>query len=165
MGSKSNKSSRRSAKIRIASLADRTVLLPLIEAYYKFDAIKFDQRTTGRALGRLLRNKSFGRVWLVELAREPAGYAILTYNYDIEFGGVEGIITDFFVSPPYRKMGLGKKMIAVISSYCLNNAITAIELQVTRENRRARKFYESLGFEKFDRIVMGLDLALAKGPH
>jgi hypothetical protein len=26
--------------------------------------------------------------------RELVGYAILTYNYDLEFGGVQGIITD-----------------------------------------------------------------------
>jgi len=119
----------------------------------------FDRRTTCRALDQLLHKKSFGRVWLVEVGHEPAGYAILTYNYDLEFGGVEGIITDLFITAPHRRMGLGAKMIEAISAYCRKNRINAIELQVTQGNRRAKEFYKALGFKQFDRIVMGIDLA------
>lgn len=86
----------------------------------------------------------------------------MTYNFDLEFGGVEGIITDFFIAEDYRRRGLGARMISTIADFCRKNAIEAIELQVTRENRRARKFYEALGFETLDRTVMALNLKKPK---
>ena len=105
-----------------------------------------------------------GRVWVIETAeRGLVGYAILTYNYDLEFGGVQGIITEFFIIEPCRRQGLGRRMIATIASFCRKNRITTVELQVTRGNRRARQFYESLGFETLDRLVMDLDLQRSQG--
>jgi GNAT superfamily N-acetyltransferase len=138
-------------------------LLPLIQAYYQFDSIKFDRRTIVSALERLLRCRSLGSIWVIEGgARELAGYAILTYNYDLEFGGLQGIITEFFISQPHRRQGLGARVIAAIADFCRAAGISAIELQVTRGNRRAIKFYESLSFEMLDRLVLDLDLQRSK---
>ena len=147
-------------KIRLASPSDQVRLLPLIEQYYKFDSLKFDEQMIGQALQRLLRLRTLGRVWVIDTVaeRELVGYAILTYNYDLEFGGVQGIITDFFITEPYRRRGLGRRMIAAIAGFCRKNGIRTIELQVTRKNRRARQFYESLGFETLERLVMDLEL-------
>jgi ribosomal protein S18 acetylase RimI-like enzyme len=144
--------------IRFARRGDLARLLPLVEAYYKFDSIAFDRIITGRALRRLLRDPSLGRAWIVEAGRIAVGYAILTYNYDLEFGGMQGIITDMYVGPRYRRKGLGAKLIAAICDCCRADDIDAVELQVTASNRRAQSFYRALGFKRADRIVMGLDL-------
>jgi GNAT superfamily N-acetyltransferase len=149
--------------IRFASRSDKSGLLPLIRAYYRFDSIKFDHGKIVQALDRLLRSRSLGRIWVIEVRkRELAGYAILTYNYDLEFGGIQGIITDLFITEAYRRQGFGARMISAIVSFCRTNGISAIELQVTRCNCRARKFYHSLGFETLDRLVMDLDLHQTK---
>jgi GNAT superfamily N-acetyltransferase len=155
-----NMSSLPTNEIRLASPSDQVRLQPLIEEYYKFDSLKFDGRTIGRALRRLLRSRTLGRAWVIETVAEPGlvGYAILTYNYDLEFGGVQGIITEFFITEPYRRHGFGRRMIAAIAAFCRKSGITTIELQVTRCNRRARRFYESLGFKTLDRLVMDLEL-------
>ena len=160
MESSWNMSSLPRNKIRLASLSDQVRLLPLIEEYYRFDSLKFDGQMIGRGLQRLLRSRTLGRVWVIEMVAEPepVGYAILTYNYDLEFGGVQGIITDFYVTEPYRRRGLGHRMIEEIARFCRKNEITTIELQVTRRNRHARRFYKSLGFETLDRLVMDLEL-------
>jgi GNAT superfamily N-acetyltransferase len=160
MESSWNMSSLLTNKIRLASPSDQVRLLPLIEQYYKFDSLKFDGQTIGQALQRLLRSRTLGRVWVIDTVaeRELVGYAILTYNYDLEFGGVQGIITDFFITEPYRRHGLGRRMIAAITGFCRKGGIRTIELQVTRKNRRARQFYESLGFETLERLVMDLEL-------
>src|SRR5207253_2458527 len=102
--------------------------------------------------------RSLGRAWVIDMGSALAGYTIMTYNYDLEFGGLEGIITDFFIAERYRRKGLGAQMISVVANFCRKAGINAIELQVTRENRRAREFYKSLGFETLDRLVMSLDL-------
>ena len=160
MESSWNMSSLPITKIRSASPSDKVRLLPLIEEYYRFDSLKFDGQTIGRALQRLLRSRTLGRVWVIEPVAEPGlvGYAILTYNYDLEFGGIQGIITDFFITEPCRRHGLGRRMMVAIAGFCRKSGIATIKLQVTRRNRRARQFYESLGFETLDRLVMDLEL-------
>src|SRR6266481_2176720 len=148
----------RRLKIRPATQSDLARILPLIEAYYAFDSIDFDARVIRPALSRLLRDKSLGRCWVVDAAGALAGYAILTYIYDLEFGGTEGIITEFFIASNYRREGLGASMIATVREFCRSARIGTIELQVSRGNRRARSFYQDLGFEASDRIVMSIDL-------
>jgi GNAT superfamily N-acetyltransferase len=160
MESSWNMSSLPTNRIRPALPSDQVRLLALIEEYYRFDSLNFDGLTTGRALQRLLRSRTLGRAWVIEAVAERrlVGYAILSFNYDLEFGGIQGVITDFFIIEPYRRQGLGRQMVATIASFCRKSGITTIELQVTRKNRRARLFYESLGFETLDRLVMDLEL-------
>jgi GNAT superfamily N-acetyltransferase len=145
-------------KVRPATQSDLARMLPLVEAYYLFDSIDFDARVIRPALSRMLRDKSLGRGWVIDAGGALAGYAILTYNYDLEFGGIEGIITEFFIAPNYRREGLGARMIATLREFCRSARIGTIELQVSRGNRRARAFYQALGFRPSDRIVMSIDV-------
>ena len=145
-------------QIRTAKFSDCGRILRLVEAYYKLDSIAFDERTTGRALKRLLKDKSLGCVWVIDTGRALAGYLILTYNYDLEFGGREGMLTDFYIAPRYRRRGLGAQMIVAVREFCRAERIGTIELQVTRENRAAQAFYRALGFKTWNRIVMSIEV-------
>jgi ribosomal protein S18 acetylase RimI-like enzyme len=87
-----------------------------------------------------------------------AGYIILTFNYDLEFGGLQGIVTDLFLREKYRSHGLGKMAVDCVIEYCRARGIAAIELQVEHENKAAQAFYRRLGFRRLSRIVMGKDL-------
>jgi GNAT superfamily N-acetyltransferase len=132
-----NKVTRPQAAIRPAKARDLEELLRLVEAYYKFDSIAFDERRTAAALKRLLRDDSLGRAWVIDAGHALAGYAILTFNYDLEFGGVEGILTDMFVAGRYWRKRFGAQMMAAIRDFCAAAGINTMELQVTRSNRRA----------------------------
>jgi ribosomal protein S18 acetylase RimI-like enzyme len=144
--------------IRAARHRDFRPLIRLVKAYYRFDSIAFDERGTGRALSKLMRDKSLGRIWVIDTGRALAGYLILTYNYDLEFGGMEGMITDLYLASRYRGKGLGARMIAAVREFCRREKIRAIELQVSRDNRAARSFYRALGFKSLDRIVMSTEV-------
>jgi len=145
-------------KIRFAASRDFDRLLRLVAAYYRFDSIAFDTRVTGGALRRLLQEKSRGRAWVIDSGRELAGYAIVTYNYDLEFGGIEAIMTDLFIAQRHRRKGLGARMIEAVRDFCRRDGIGALELQVNRHNDAAQAFYRALGFEALDRIVMSLEV-------
>jgi GNAT superfamily N-acetyltransferase len=149
---------RTALKIRFATSRDFERLLRLVAAYYQFDSIAFDAPVTGAALRRLLREKSLGRAWVIDSGRDLAGYVIVTYNYDLEFGGIEAIMTDLFIAQRYRGKGLGARTIEAVRDFCLQEGIGALELQVSRRNDAAQTFYRSLGFEVLDRIVMSLEL-------
>jgi ribosomal protein S18 acetylase RimI-like enzyme len=145
-------------KIQLGKSSDFDRLLRLVAAYYKFDSIAFDERVTGRALRRLMSDKSFGRIWVIDSGDALAGYVVLTFNYDLEFGGREGLVTDLFVLPRYRRKGLGARMMATVRDFCRVQEISTVELQVTRHNHAAQAFYRALGFKTLDRVVMSLEI-------
>jgi GNAT superfamily N-acetyltransferase len=127
-------------------------LLPLIQAYYQFDSIKFDRSIIVRALEWLLRCRSLGRIWVIEGGTcELVGYGILTYNYDLEFGGLQGIITEFFITEPHRRQGLGVRMMRAIADFCRVAGISALELQVRRGNRPS---FGSLTIERWQSLLL-----------
>jgi GNAT superfamily N-acetyltransferase len=129
-------------------------LLKFVCAYYRFDKIPFDRRSLSKGLDTLLRNLSQGQVWLMESHKKAVGYAVLTYNFDLEYGGVEGMLTDLYVEKRCRNKGIGSLALFEIEDFCRERGIRAIELQVLRHNRAAETFYRNAGFHVSPRKVM-----------
>jgi diamine N-acetyltransferase len=144
--------------IRGARLSDQADLLRLIRAYYRFDGIRVRLASVERALQRLLQNRVHGRVWLMLDNNKAIGYVVLTFNFDLEFSGLEGLVTDLFVIEKYRGRGLGKRALDAVDDYCRNRGIVTVELQVTSENTEAVAFYRRIGFEQLSRVVMTRDI-------
>jgi ribosomal protein S18 acetylase RimI-like enzyme len=147
--------------IRAARASDLRRLLPLVKAYYAFDGIAYDPDALRTALVRLLKDKNLGRVWTIDTGRGLAGYAVLAFSYDLEFGGREAIITDLFIAARYRRKGYGARLLSMIIAFCRRTALYEIELHVTRENRAAMAFYKSFGFLDRRRIVLTLEVKKA----
>ncbi len=141
--------------IRKGRPADHRKLLGLIREYYRYDGMRFDARRIGLALRKLLRDESLGCVWMIHQGAEVAGYVMVTFNYDLEFGGMQGIITDLFIREKFRRSGLGKRALDCVGEYCRGIGISAIELQVEHDNQAAQAFYHKLGFKRLSRLVMG----------
>jgi len=141
-------------KIRTARISDFDILIKLIEEYYQYDSLDFDPRRIGAGLWKLLQDGNLGCAWIAEQGAEVAGYVLLTFNYDLEFGGYEGIITDLFLREKFRGCGIGRLMIDRVEAHCRADGISTIELQVEIENRTAHSFYRKLGFSQLPRLVM-----------
>jgi len=155
---------RNAAVICRARPEDLRELVGLVHAYYQFDRIRFDPKSATNALQQLLRRPSLGRVWLARESGKAVAYAILTFNYDVEFDGIEGIVTDLFVNANYRGRRLGQRLMAAIDDYCRAQKIGTIELQVDQRNRAAQSFYRKLGFARLSRIVMSREVRPAPLP-
>jgi GNAT superfamily N-acetyltransferase len=133
---------------------DRAVLLKFVTEYYRFDKIPFDKKSLSKGLDTMLRNVSQGQAWLMESHHKPVGYAVLTYNFDLEYGGVEGMLTDLYVSKRFRNRGIGSLALYEIEDFCRERGIRAIEVQVLNRNRAAETFYRKAGFSLLPRKVM-----------
>jgi GNAT superfamily N-acetyltransferase len=133
---------------------DHKTLLKFVSAYYRFEKIKFDRTSLSKGLDTLLRNLSQGQAWLMENHKKPVGYAVLTYNFDLEYGGVEGMLTDLFVEKRYRDQGIGSLALYEIEDFCRERGIQTIEVQVLQRNKNAEIFYRKAGFTSLPRKVM-----------
>ena len=143
---------------RPCSPKDHATLLKFITAYYRFDKIPFQRRSLEQGLHTLLRNLSLGKAWLMECHKKPVGYAIVTYNFDLEYGGVEAMLTDLYVEKRYRNKGIGSLALYEIEDFCRERGIRAIELQVQHHNKTAATFYRKAGFHVLPRKVFLLEV-------
>lgn len=144
--------------IRAATPADAELLLGLVAQYYQYDGIPFERAAIGRGLNELLTQPVLGGAWLIyagdSSGGEPAGYFVLTYGFDLEFGGRQATITELYLREPYRRSGLGSAALRFAEQLLRAQGIGALELQAERHNQAALGFYKHLGFEAHDRIPL-----------
>ena len=141
-------------QIRTATFRDREGLLDLMKAYYRYDHIRFDREEIEPSLTELLKHSEFGKAWIACRGPHRIGYVIMTFAFDLEFGGRQAGITDLFVQSLFRRKGIGRRLLLEVEGFCHKAGIKSLELQVTRENSKAVRFYERVGFHVHDRIPM-----------
>jgi ribosomal protein S18 acetylase RimI-like enzyme len=145
--------------IYAAGPTDVEVLLPMVEQYWRFEAIEgFDATRMRKLLTRVLEDDHLGRAWVATVYGEPAGYLLAVYVFSLEFQGVTAEIDEFFVVPAHRGLGLGHQMLDIAETQFRVEGCTNVSLQLGRSNEAARRFYRSNGFE--DRA--GFDLVSKK---
>lgn len=151
-------------ELRTAQANDRDLLLALIRELYACEHIPFDEARTARALAGLLADPSLGRVWIVERGGRPAGYAVVTLGYSLEFGGRFALLDELFLLEEHRGAGAGRQALAGIAQSCRELGLEALRLEVDRTNHGARELYRKVGFAAHDRDLMTLWLGSDPNP-
>lgn len=142
------------ATVRGAGSRDLEALLPLVEAFQEFERIPFEIDSARRNLGRLLEDPRLGQVLLAEKAGRLIGYAILTYGYDLEFGGMDAYLTDLFLADVERGHGLGQWLLAEVERAARAAGVQALHLMVAPQNHRAHHIYHRAGFHVSPRLFL-----------
>jgi len=137
---------------------DHKALLKLVIAYNRFEKNSMNRKSLSQGLDVVLRNPSQGKMWLMEIHKKPVGYALLTYNFELEYGGAEGVLRDLFVEKRYRNQGIGSLALYEIEDFCRERGMRAFQLQVPRRNKSAEIFYRKAGFRELPRRVMILQV-------
>ena len=151
----------RAVNITPATLADIERLLPLVEQYWRFEAIEgFDARRLAVLLQRVMSDDSLGHVWLAEVDGNAAGYLLAVFVFSLEHQGLTAEIDEFFVGPAYRSLGIGSQLLAAAEATFRIRGCTNIALQIGRDNDEARAFYRRHGYVDragFDLVDKNLD--------
>jgi GNAT superfamily N-acetyltransferase len=147
-------------QIQPASTDDLDLLLPLVERYWRFEAIEgFDATRVRTLLNRVIDDGALGRVWLARVYDEPAGYLLAVYVFSLEHQGLTAEIDEFFILPQHRGLGVGGKMLLTAEAHFRAEGCTNVSLQLGRRNEAARRFYRQHGFEEragFDLVSKNL---------
>jgi GNAT superfamily N-acetyltransferase len=130
-----------------AGLAETNVLLELMREFYTEEGMPFDLASAQAALRPLLQDRTWGRVWLLRAGQDPAGYAVLTLGYSLEFGGHDAFVDELYVRPAHRRQGLGRQALAIVEAACRELGVRALHLEVGRTNTRAHALYQAVGFD------------------
>jgi ribosomal protein S18 acetylase RimI-like enzyme len=146
--------------MRDARTSDVSTLVELM-AEFGAEADYTINRTRARvAFEGLLADPSLGRVWLIESGSTVVGYAVATFIFAMEYGGMVAFLDDFFVRPEFRDRGLGTSALAGIRDAVSSLGGRAMFVEVAGDNDRAISVYGRTGFEMTDRRLMALPLKL-----
>lgn len=138
----------------LTTSADKDVVLAFLREAYAYHGYGPVHLETEERVGRLLASPDLGVAWLLKIGDEAIGLMILTFGFDLEFGGRIGVLTDIYLVERHRRKGLGTAAIHFAESFCRAMDLRCLELQVDQGNTGALAFYQSLGFRSHDRIPM-----------
>jgi ribosomal protein S18 acetylase RimI-like enzyme len=136
-------------EIRAAGSSDAGQLLPLIEAYWRHDAIAgYEPARLRRQLHEFLSTPAYGRAWLATGTGGAVGYLLCTLVYSFEHGGLMAEIDELFVSAEHRRRGVGQRLLARARTELSAHGCSALQLQVADGNIQSQGFYSRLGFKE-----------------
>jgi len=140
-------------------LQDQKAAKAWVKSYYELDGLAFEPKVEV-GIESLLESPQFGRFWEVVAESGPVGYIVLTFGFDHEFGGLMGLVTDFFLVDSARGQGLGSAVLSEVLRHAKEAGCVYLELAVLDHNLHAAKFYERLGLKPVEgRRMYGINLA------
>jgi GNAT superfamily N-acetyltransferase len=135
-------------RLRLATNDDLALLTVFMRQLREDDPEEgaFDEPSCVPAMRRLIADPSLGRAWVIEVEAQPAGYAVLTLGYSIEFGGVAAFVDELFVAREFRGRGVGTRTLKLVIDEARKLDVAILLLEVTGSNERARRLYREAGF-------------------
>ena len=139
---------------RPARSADLPSLLSMMADFNEHERIPFDEATFTPRLEQLLKDAELGGAVIFALDGKDVGYAIVTYGFDLEYGGKDAFLTELWIVPSERRRGLGGTALAAAEELARQGGAHALHLLVRHENSSARSLYERAGYVTEPRAVM-----------
>ena len=142
--------------IRAATAADLDMLMVLGRRYCEADGHDFHEARTREAFAGLLAEPRWGTVLVAELHGATIGYAVVTFGYSIESGGVEALLDEVYLD--VRGQGLGSVLLDRVLAEARDRGARRLFLETEAANERARTFYLRHRFRQDDSIWLSIDL-------
>jgi ribosomal protein S18 acetylase RimI-like enzyme len=139
--------------LRIATPDDFDAVFTRTKQLNAVEEIAIDDARLTAALERLLREPQLGGAWLVLADDVIVGHAVVTYGYDLEFGGHDAFLTELWIDEHARNGGVATAALSLLADELRARDITALHLGVRPDNPAVR-LYERSGFERAPRIFM-----------
>jgi len=139
---------------RDAAPADLDAILAFMRRLYAQEGLSFDEPSARATLSGIVRDRSLGRVWMIDEEAEPIGYMVLTLGYSLEYRGRDAFVDEIFVREDRRRRGIGRRAMRVMEDACRDLEVRALHLEVERPNAAAQALYRKFGFVEHDRLLM-----------
>ncbi|CRL13893.1 GNAT family N-acetyltransferase [Phaeobacter italicus] len=143
-----------SAALHLARPEDLDRVLDLVAAFHGEMGITSDDATRRAGVEPLLAGMPYGAIYLIGPTRAPVGYIVVTFSWSVEFGGMDGYIDELFIRPPVRGRGIATEVLFALPRTLAEAGITALHLEVSQENEKARSLYARARFQPNSDILV-----------
>ena len=132
--------------IRDAEASDSHTLFGLIQGLAEYE--KLSDAVIGNA--EALKEHLFGSpkyvdAILAELEGKAVGFALFFHNYSTFLTKPGIYLEDIFVSPEYRRQGIGKALLTRVAQIAVERDCGRVEWSVLDWNVSAQTFYRNMG--------------------
>ena len=140
--------------IRDIKKEDKVVFLEMAEKFYSSKAVahRVDNRIHETTFDTALSKSPFIRAFIIEDNGKPAGFALLSFSYATEVGGLVVLLEDIYISEACRGRGLGSEFMRFVEEEY--PSAKRFRLEVTKENHQAIDLYCKLGYHTLDYVQM-----------
>lgn len=145
-----------------ARLSDRREIEKLIAAYHTSEGLIPRKERIAWGVTQQLRGLFPGVLLLARDRNIPVAVCMAVFTPSAELGLVM-TVNDFFVTPAFRRKGVGRKIVKRLIEECRLMRINEINLEVISGNKTAAAFWRSVGFELANRVLFELKLAPTGG--
>lgn len=139
---------------RSATEADLASILTMMQDFNAIEAIPFDRARFAPRVRELIASPQVGGLLVFTVDGAPAGYAIVTWGWDLEWGGRDAFLTEIYVAGERRRQGVGRRGLAAAQAFARANGAHALHLAVRHDNAPARALYDAEGFAAQPRLIM-----------
>lgn len=136
-------------------------LAPLLDMMQEFNALEdipWSRQDAEPAVQRLLDSPELGVIAHILEGGTLRGYVVLTWGFDLEWGGRDAFLTDLYLLPSARGRGLGRRALPLIEELARRRGARALHLMVRPENDAALQLYRGAGFSSPPRTFLTKDL-------
>lgn len=140
--------------LTLAKSGDLDTILPLIAAFHDEAGIAQDDAGRRAAVTPLLDGSPHGAIYIAGPVRAPIGYAMISFGWSLEFGGLDGILDEIYIRPGVRGRGIGSEMLSALPRALAGAGLRMLHLEAARTDTRTREFYQRMHFTPRDDYIL-----------
>src|SRR5258708_7227126 len=133
-------------ELKSISAADLSLVLEMMDAFYRDQQMRFNAEAATSALGQMLADPARGGAYLVICNGARAGYLFLTSCFSVEFHGEFMLLDELYLRPAFRRKGIGSVAVLFPESVFREPGGRALRLEGGRENAATPSLYGRMGF-------------------
>ena len=147
--------------LRRAVASDLQRLLDMMEPFNQEEGVSWNRLDAAPVVATLIDDRSLGAIGVVESGAQIVGYAVVTWGFDLEWGGRDAFLTEIYLVPSARGQRIGVRALSLMEDLARAEGAKALHLMVRPENAPAVKLYAGAGFRSPPRTLLSKDL---RGP-
>jgi ribosomal protein S18 acetylase RimI-like enzyme len=144
--------------IRDITQEDRAVFLSMAQSFYSSDAVahNVESHILEAVFDAAINKSPYIRALIIEDENNPVGFALLSFSFATEVGGMVVQLEDLYISDICRGKGLGSKFMAFMEQEY--PSAKRFRLEVAKDNKGAIDLYGRLGYELLEYVQMVKDV-------
>ncbi|MBQ8893043.1 MAG: tRNA (guanosine(37)-N1)-methyltransferase TrmD [Clostridia bacterium] len=138
-------------RLRFVTQEDHDILIEMMDSFYHTPGVLHEvpKGYFEKTFQQIINGDPYVNAYIIQFERKTAGYCLLSHTYSNEAGGLTVWIEEVFVSPDFRGHKLADKALREIFDL-YGEDVSRYRLEVTADNKTAKKIYYRLGFKMLD---------------
>ena len=132
-------------KIRETNEKDCELILSLIKEIAEYEKMSNEVIATEETLLEYIFKNNRAEVVILELDKNPIGYALFFYNFSTFVGRSGLYLEDIFIKKEFRGRGIGKEVFKFLARKAREEGCKRMEWVCLDWNEPSINFYKSLG--------------------